>query len=497
MRNNTLYFYDFNFKVNTELSEKDRVFASGYFGRDVFGMNNSGNGSFGMDYGNNTITLRWNHLFSQKLFSNFTLLRSDYNYKLGSDEPNQSFNWISRMTNYSFKNDYGYFLNPDNTIKFGIFTSFHQFYPGLIEATNDNSSLNIFKIPDSQALEYGGYIENEQKIGGLLSLNYGLRFTVFQNIGASTVYHFDENFVRTDSTVYAKGEFYNSYNGLEPRMSLTYMLSENSSVKASYSRTMQFIQLASNSTIGNPLSVWFPASPNVKPQYADQGAVGYFRNFMNGAVETSVEVFYKKMYNQIDFKDHARLLMNPELEGELRFGRGEAYGVEVFIRKNMGKLTGWISYTYSKSVRYFDGINDGKAYLSPFDKPHDISIILSYDFTKRLNASATWVYSSGTTATFPTGRFTYGNMIAPVYSDRNDYRLPDYHRLDLGVTLKEKFKPNRKWHHSWVFSVYNAYNRHNTYSIDFEESKTNSNETIAIKTYLFGVIPSVTFNFNF
>ena len=234
----------------------------------------------------------------------------------------------------------------------------------------NNSSLNTFKIPDSQALEYGGYIENEQKIGGLLSLNYGLRFTVFQNIGASTVYHFDENFVRTDSTVYAKGEFYNSYNGIEPRVSLTYMLSENSSVKASYSRTMQFIQLASNSTIGNPLSVWFPASPNVKPQYADQGAVGYFRNFINGAVETSVEVFYKKMYNQIDFKDHARLLMNPELEGELRFGRGEAYGVEVFIRKNMGKLTGWISYTYSKSVRYFDGINDyiRKTNTSDFNK---------------------------------------------------------------------------------------------------------------------------------
>lgn len=497
IRNNKLYFYDFNFKVNAEINEKNRVFASGYIGNDVFGVNSSGGSDFGMSYGNKTFTLRWNHLFSNKLFSNFTLLRSDYSYQLGSNDPNQNFTWDSRMTNYNFKNDYGYFLNPDNTIKFGIFVTYHQFHPGLIEARNDNSVLNTFKIPDSQALEYGGYIENEQKIGGLLSLNYGLRFTVFQNIGPATVYNFDESFVKIDSTVYANGDIYNTYSGFEPRASLTYLLTENSSLKASYSRTMQFIQLASNSTVGNPLSIWFPASPNVKPQYADQGAVGYFRNFLDGGLETSVEVFYKKMYSQIDFKDHAQLLMNPELEGELRFGYGDAYGIEVFVRKNVGKLTGWLSYTYSKSTRYFEDINAGKPYLSPFDKPNDLSLVLSYDFTKRLNFSATWVYSSGSTATFPTGRFTYGNMIAPVYSDRNDFRLPDYHRLDLGVTLKEKQLSGRKWHHSWVFSVYNAYNRHNTYSISFEESKTNPNQTVAMKTYLFGIIPSITFNFNF
>lgn len=497
LKNNTLYFYDMNFKVNSDINENNRIFASGYLGRDVFGLKNPVNGSsFGMDYGNQTFTFRWNHLFNQKLFSNFTLLRSDYNYKLGSDDDVQGFNWQSNMTNYSFKNDYGFYLNPSNTIKFGAFLSHHHFNPGTIQGL-ESSAINEIKIPGSYALEYGLYLENEHKITSLLSMNYGLRFSMFSNIGPATVFVFDQNYALIDSNIYEKNKIYNTYHGFEPRFSMTYVLTEVSSIKASYSRTMQFVQLASNSTVGNPLSIWFPASPNVKPQYADQVATGYFRNFKDGMFETSAEVFYKKMYNQIDFKDHAQLIMNPALEGDLRFGYGIAYGLELFVRKNQGKLTGWLSYTLSRSKRYFNEINDGKSYLSPFDRPNDFSAVASYDVTKRINVSATWVYSSGATATFPTGRFTYGNMIAPVYSDRNDYRLPDYHRLDMGVTIKEKQKDNRKWHHSWVFSVYNAYNRHNTYSISFEPSESDPNQTEAIKTYLFGIIPSVTFNFNF
>jgi len=497
IRDNTLYFYDVNFKVNAELNENNRVFMSGYVGRDVFGVKKHGRGNMGMDYGNNTLTLRWNHLFSRKLFSNFTLVRSNYNYKLQSDQRNQNFTWKSKMTNYTFKYDFGYFLNPDNTVKFGVFSTFHNFFPGIITANDENSVLNDFELPESQALEYGLYVQNKQKIGALLSLNYGLRFGIFQNIGPSTVYHFNQNHISTDSTVYSVNEIYNTYHGLEPRISLTYILTENSSLKASYSRTIQYVQLASNTTVGSPLSIWFPASPNVKPQYGDQVAAGYFRNFFDGAVETSAEVFYKKMYNQIDFRDHAQLLMNEKLEGELRFGSGDAYGIELFVRKNTGKLTGWVSYTFSKSMRYFGQINDGNPYVSPFDKPHDFSIVANYDFTERFSVSATWVFTSGAPATFPTGRFVYGNMVAPVYSDRNDYRLPDYHRLDFGATLKEKEKPGRKWHHSWVFSVYNVYNRHNAFSIDFEQAENDANKTVAVKTYLFGIIPSVTFNFNF
>ena len=497
LRNNTLYFYDMNFKVNLDINENNRVFASGYLGKDVFALKNPVSGSgFGMNYGNNTYTLRWNHLFNQKLFSNFTLLRSDYMYELGSDDAVQGFTWNSRMKNITFKNDYGFYLNPSNTIRFGVFGTYHHFYPGTIKGA-ETSILNEIKIPELYALEYGVYIENEQRLTSQLSMKYGLRYTAFSNMGPTTIYNYDNNFEYIDSTFYEKNKIFNTYGGFEPRASLTYLLTEISSIKASYSRTMQFVQLASNSTVGNPLSIWFPASPNVKPQYADQAAIGYFRNFKDGMFEASVETFYKKMYNQIDFKDHAQLIMNPQLEGELRFGWGDAYGLELFVRKNTGKLTGWISYTLSKSMRHFEHINNGKSYRSPFDRPHDFSTVLSYEITKRWLVSATWVYSSGAAATFPTGRFTYGNMIAPVYSDRNDYRLPDYHRLDIGVTLKEKEKPNRKWHHSWVFSVYNAYNQHNAFSISFEPSESNPNQTVAVKTYLFGIIPSVTFNFNF
>ncbi len=490
-----LYFYDFNAKLNYEINDNNRVFVSGYMGRDVVKMT-QGPG-FGLDWGNKTVSFRWNHIFTKKLFTNFTATLSDYTYDMGTDDDQRGFSWVSRMKNHSFKMDNGYYLNPNNTVKFGVFASYHQFYPGTITSSGTSSVVNDFMVPNSQAFEYGIFIENEQKIGSLLKLNYGLRYTIFSNVGPGTVYNFDENFVNTDSTVYNDWDIYNTYGGFEPRLSFTYLLSEKSSIKGSYSRTMQFVQLASNSTVGNPLSIWFPSSPNVKPQFADQGALGYFRNFKDNMIETSVEVFYKKMNNQIDFKDHAQLLINPMLEGELRFGYGEAYGLELLVRKQTGKLTGWIAYTLSRSVRYFDDINDGKAYLSPFDKPHDVAIVADYQFTKRISASASWVYSSGSTATFPTGRFIYGNVIAPVYSDRNDYRLPDYHRLDLGLTINEKEKPGRKYHHSWVFSVYNAYNRHNTYSIAFETSEDDPNKQVAMKTYLFGIIPSVTFNFNF
>lgn len=490
-----LYFYDFNAKLNYEINDNNRVFASGYMGRDVVKMT-QGPG-FGLDWGNTTFSLRWNHIFSKKMFTNFTGTHSDYTYDMGTDDEQRGFSWVSRMKNHNLKMDNGYYLNPNNTLKFGAFFSYHQFYPGTISSSGTSSVVNDFEVPSSQAFEYGLYAENEQKIGSLLKINYGIRFTIFNNVGPVTVYNFDANFQKIDSTVYTGWDIYNTYSGLEPRASFTYMLNEKSSIKGSYSRTMQLIQLASNSTVGNPFSIWFPASPNVEPQFADQGAVGYFRNFKDNMIEFSVEVFYKKMHNQIDFRDHAQLLINPELEGELRFGYGEAYGLELLLRKQTGKLTGWVAYTLSRSVRYFDDINDGKAYLSPFDKPHDVAVVADYQFTKRLSVSASWVYSSGSTATFPTGRFVFGNVIAPVYSDRNDYRLPDYHRLDLGMTLNEKPDSTRKWHYSWVFSIYNAYNRHNTYSISFENDDENPNQQVAVKTYLFGIIPSVTFNFNF
>jgi hypothetical protein len=275
------------------------------------------------------------------------------------------------------------------------------------------------------------------------------------------------------------------------------MLSNTASIKASYSRTVQYVHLAQNSTAGTPLDLWFPSSPNVKPQKADQFAIGYFKNLKENAIETSVEVYYKEMRDVIDFKDNAELLLNPELEGELRTGKGRAYGLELMARKNSGKLNGWVSYTLSATRRKIDAINNGNSYRAPYEKPHNISIVLNYEFNERAVLSANWVYSTGSPVTFPTGRAIIGNVIVPIYSDRNAYRLPDYHRLDLSFSIKGKNKKERKWQGEWNFSVYNAYGRKNAWTINFVQDTENPGQTYAEKTYLFSIIPAITYNFKF
>jgi len=320
---------------------------------------------------------------------------------------------------------------------------------------------------------------------------------MFQNIGSATVYDFDENFETVDSTVYAKGDFYNTYFGLEPRLGITYLLNEKSSIKASYSHTIQYLQLAQNSTAGTPLDIWFPASPNVKPQLSDQGAVGYFRNFLNNKIETSVEGYYKYMRNSIDFKDHAQLLLNKELEGELRFGEAWSYGLEFMVRLTKGPVTGWVSYTLSKAERQIKEINNGNPYAAPYDKPNDVSVVLNYDISKRVTVGANWVYSTGSPVTFPTGRAIYGNKIVPIYSDRNEYRMPDYHRLDISATLRGKPRDDKKFYGEWNVSVYNAYARKNAWTINFVQDSEDPNITYAEKTYLFSIIPSISYNFHF
>ena len=493
LRKNKLYFYDLNAKINWLINDKNRIFVSGYFGKDVFKFTNM----FKMSWGNNTETIRWNHLFSQKMFSNLSVILSNYNYDLGASMGTTKFDWISTLKDIGLKYDFSYYLNSNNTIKYGISGTHHTINPGFAEVILGTASSSSIQMPKNYALEYAIYVSNEQKITDLLTSEYGLRFSVFQNIGKATVYNYDNNYNSIDSIVYPSGKIFNTYSGFEPRLSLKYLLTEASSIKASYSRTIQYIQLASNSTGGSPLDVWFPSSPNVKPQNCDQVALGYFQNLFNNMIETSVEVYYKKMNHQIDFKDHASLLLNEKMEGELRFGNATSYGVELFLRKNTGAFTGWISYTYSKAERTIPEINNGKAYSASYDKPNNISIVLTYEFNKRLSVSANWVYSTGTPVTFPTGRFKYGNIWTPVYSDRNSYRFPDYHRLDLSVTLKDKQKEGKKYSSEWNLSVYNVYNRHNTWMISFQPSKDNPNQMEAYKIYLFSVIPSITYNFKF
>jgi hypothetical protein len=493
LRESQLFFYDFNAKLNHTFNENNRLYISGYFGRDVFK-----NPFAYMKLGNSTASVRWNHLFSKRLFSNFTALYSRYNYGLGTasdDDPN-SFLWTSNLQDYQFKGDFTYYPSPNHTLRFGLSSTYHMFDPGKAEGKGEESFFTEYKLDRTYALESGIYISNDQLIGSRLTLKYGLRFSLFQNVGPGTVYDYDEQFLPADSTVYGKGDFYNTYSGFEPRLGATYILTESSSLKASYSHSYQYLQLAQNSTAGTPLDLWFSASPNVKPQVADQVALGYFRNFRRNTIETSVEVYYKDMRNTIDFKDHAELLLNKQLEGELRFGKSWAYGLEVMVAKPEGRLNGWVSYTYSRAWRQLDDINDGKKYPAPYDSPHDVSIVMNFEASERLSLSANWIYSTGKPVTFPTGRAVIDGAIVPIYSDRNEYRLPDYHRLDLSLTLHKK--PSESWF-NWdlIFSVYNAYNRHNTWAINFVQDNQNSYITYAEQTYLFGIIPAITFNFSF
>jgi outer membrane cobalamin receptor len=495
------HFYDFNVKANYELNESNRIFVSGYFGRDIVSFGEM----MGMDYGNQTVTTRFNHVFSSKVFSNFTLIYSKFDYGMGAPSGVNAFNWASGINDLSFKNDYTWFINPKNKLQFGGQIMHHTFRPGLLTPESDESIITETELDNTFALEYGLYVENDQKVGQKLLLKYGLRFSAFQNLGPGTYYVYDKSnpqeYIPADSVTYSKGELFNTNTAFEPRLSINYLVNEKSSVKLSYNRTVQYIHLTTNTMTITPMDIWFPSSPNVKPQKADQVAIGYFRNFKNNSYETSVELYYKKMYNAIDYKDHAELILNRYFEGELRFGNAYSYGAEFLLKKQVGKFTGWLSYTYSRVFREIPEINNGIKYPSNYDKPNDISLILSYNLMEGFNISMSWFYSTGSPRTMPTGRFEYNGMIAPVYSDRNSVRLPDYHRMDLAVTYDfRKTKKNgepKKFLSSLNLSIYNLYNRHNAYSITFEQIEGRPYETQAVKTYLFKTVPSITYNFKF
>lgn len=495
VRKSKLYFWDLNLKVSHVINENNRLFLSGYAGKDTFK-----NAFASMGFGNQTASARWNHLFSKRLFFNLSLIYSNYNYELGTPEGEpSSFKWTSNMREYSARFDFTHYLSGKHTLRFGATTMFHQFSPGSASGQGAESALISFVLPNQYALEHSLYASDEYKIVENLTLKYGLRFAMFQNVGPGTYFRFNENHLPVDSVIYAKGDFFNTYSNVEPRFAFTYLVNQVSSVKGSYSHTAQYITLAQNSTAGTPLDIWFPATPNVKPQLCDQFAVGYFRNFKKNMFEASAEVYYKSMRQVIDFANHAKLTLNQYIEGELRIGTGYSYGVETMLRKNDGKLTGWINYTYSRAFRQIPDpeINSGNKYPAPYDKPHNVNIVANYDVTNRFSISATWVYATGLPVTLPTGRAVIGNEIIPIYSDRNAFRWPNYHRLDVSVTLKAREKPGKNWHSEWNLSVYNVYNRHNVWSINFTQDAIDRNVTHAEKTYLFAIIPALTYNFKF
>jgi len=493
-RDNQYYFYDLNLKVNHLINENNRLFLSGYFGRDLFANQGA---KFG--FGNKTLTLRWNHLFGKKLFLNTTAIYSNYDYYIGTNysDDQSAFIWKSDITDFGLKLDFNYYLNQNNNIRFGVQSLYHVFNPGNARGLSEDAMLQRWVVPQNNTLEHGVYALNEQKLGSRITLKYGLRLSVFQNIGDATVYQYDANYVKIGEKTYGPWHLFNTYANLEPRLGAVFNLDDRNSIKASYSRTCQYIQQASNSLAGNPLDVWFPASPNIKPQMSDQYAVGYFRNFLNNTIETSAEVYYKSIENVIDFKDFANLFLNKELEGEIRTGQGKSYGFELFAKVNRERFGGWISYTYSRTFRTIDGVNKGREYRAAYDKPHNISIVLNYDISKRVVVSANWIYATGQAYTTPVGRFELDGVVLAKYSDRNSKRYPDYHRLDVALIVKPKKNFSRRIQGEWNISIYNVYAHKNAWAINFVQDKENPSVTYAEKTYLFTFVPSITYNLKF
>lgn len=500
----TLFFYDFNAKANYRLTDKDRVFVSGYFGRDVFGFSDQ----FKFNWGNATATARWNHIFSKKLFSNTSMIFSNYNYKITFGSPGSEIQIGSQIQDYNLKQDFNYYLNNKNTLSFGGNVIHHTFKPGEID-TGEDIPFVLNDITKRYSLESALYLSNEQKIKNRITLIYGLRYSNFTQIGPGDIYTYNTAGDVTDTTYYAKNEKVASFNGLSPRFAFNYLLDEKSSIKAGFSRTYQYLHLLSNSTASTPTDVWIPSSNNVKPEIANQYTIGYFRNFKDNLIEMSTEVYYKSMINSIDYRDGAEVTLNPTVEGELLYGIGRAYGVEFLVKKRRGKLTGWVSYTLSKTEKLFDQINQGSWFPAKQDRRHDISIVAIYKLNERLTFSGTWVYYTGNAVTFPTAKYQIGGQLVDYYSERNGYRMPNYHRLDLGITLNNKnyktavdpetgkeIQVKKRFESSWNFSVYNAYSRQNAYSISFQENE-DTGKTEAVQLSLFKLIPSISYNFKF
>lgn len=500
LKNNQLHFYDLSAKVNWEINENNRIFLSGYFGKDVFRFGED----FQMNWGNTTATLRWNHLFSDRLFANFTGVFSNYNYELGVPSGTQSFEWKSNIMNYIAKADMSYFINPNSTLNFGVDATYYQISPGKVKPLSDNSIFNPFSLEENRGLELAIYIDQELQVNSKLALQYGLRFSRYNYLGGRTVYEYVGEDGKRKERIHAQkfenNEVVTSYQNLEPRFSARYTLNPTSSLKLSYNRMAQYIHLISNTTAATPTDVWTPSTNNIKPQIADQVALGYFRNFKDNAYEFSVEGFYKTMQNQIDYVDGADLLLNEDLEAELLYGTGRAYGLEFFLKKNTGRFNGWITYTLSKSERKINGLSNNEYYPAKYDRTHNLSVVGMFDLSKRWSFGANFTYLTGVANTFPDARYEYDGLVVPHNSQntRNNFRVPAYHRLDLSATLHGKDKPNKKFHSEWVFSIYNLYARRNAFSIFFRQNETMPTQTEAVRLSIFGsIVPAVTWNFNF
>lgn len=500
IKNADFYFYDLTAKFNYRIDDKNTVFASGYLGRDIFGL-----AVFKFNWGNATATARWNHIFNQKLFMNITTFYSNYNYYLEFKSPNgQGFEWKSNIINYSVKPDFTYFLNSKNTIRFGAQALMYDFLPFDATGQFENGKVK-FKSDHRYGVEYSVYAGNEHKVLPRLTLEYGLRVSMYNYLGKGKAFIFGDTILNEqlplkDTKTYSAGEIIQSYVNPEPRFSMNYVINSVSSIKASYNRMAQYIQLISNTAASTPLDVYTIATNNLKPLTADQGSIGYFRNFKDNMFESSVEVYFKYLKNQLDYIDNADLFINPTVENQLLQGLGRAYGTEFYLKKNKGKFQGWISYTLSKTERLVAGISNSNWFYSRYDRTHCLNTSLSYDINKRWIVSTNFVYLSGVPSTFPNSKIQIQGQNIPYNTDgiRNNYRVTPYHRLDLGATYNFRKNDFRRYKQSIVISIYNVYNRRNAFSIYFRTKQDEPQQTEAVRLSIIGsFVPAITYNFNF
>ncbi len=493
------YFYDLNAKVNYRFSDKDRLYLSGYFGRDVFTFNNAKR-SFksNIPWGNSTATLRWNHVFGPKLFANTTLVYNDYKFKFAAAQDNFEIALASGIRDANLKIDFDYYPIPLHKVKFGGQTTYHKFIPNILSGKQDSVVFNPSNESLKYAIEKAFYIQDDWDLSDKLKVNYGVRWSSFTQIGPYAKYTRDADRNKLDSTVYNNFQQVKTYNGIEPRLTLRYSIDDVTSIKGSVSRNFQFIHLVSNSSSTLPTDLWVPSTFRVKPQISWQYAAGVFKNFKNNQYETSIELYYKDMQNQIEYEEGYTPNQLKDPEESFVFGKGWSYGSEFLVNKVQGKLTGWVGYTVSWTWRKFKDLNAGEKFPAKYDRRHDLSVVATYEANPRWRFGSVFVYGTGSATSLPERFYLVEGVLTQEYSRINQYRLRAYHRLDFSATYTPKQKPDKKVKSNWVFSVYNVYSRKNPYFIYFDQTGSAYNGTLkvdALQVSLFPILPSVTWNF--
>ncbi len=494
------YFYDVNAKINYRFSEKDRVYISGYFGRDVFDFNNAKR-SFktNIPWGNATGTLRWNHVFNRRLFSNTTLVYNDYNFKFSAQQDNFQIALSSGIRDVTMKSDFDYYPLPNHKLKFGGLLTYHKFVPNVVSGRQDSIIFSPNNEGSKYAVETAIYIQDDWEIGEKWKINYGLRYSSFTQTGPYNLYLRDADGNKLDSTVYKRLQPVKTYGGFEPRATIRYAINDETSIKAAVTRNLQYIHLVSNSGTTLPTDLWVPSTYIVKPQISWLYAAGLFKNFKDNTYETSIEVYYKDLQNQVEYKEgYTPSLADPE--EEFVFGKGWSYGTELFLNKIKGRFTGWVGYTLSWTWRKFEKLNDGERYPVKYDRRHDISVVANYEASKKWKLGAVFVYGTGNAITLPERFYVINGVLTQEYSKLNQYRMKAYHRMDLSATYTPIPKKKRKVSSYWVFSVYNVYSRLNPYFIYFDQTGSPVNGDLKVEARqvsLFPVLPAVTWNFKF